>query len=31
MPQTARFEASSFDTAELPTEGGPIAVVPAAP
>jgi L-ascorbate metabolism protein UlaG (beta-lactamase superfamily) len=31
MPQTARFEASSFDTADLPTEGGPIAVVPAAP
>ncbi|HMC50123.1 MAG TPA: MBL fold metallo-hydrolase [Solirubrobacterales bacterium] len=31
MPQTARFEASSFDTADLPAEGGPIAVVPAAP
>ncbi len=31
MPQTARFEVASFDTAELPTEGGPIAVVPAAP
>lgn len=31
MPQTARFEAPSFDTADLPAEGGPIAVVPAAP
>lgn len=31
MPQTARFDAPSFDTADLPTEGGPIAVVPAAP
>jgi L-ascorbate metabolism protein UlaG (beta-lactamase superfamily) len=31
MPQTARFETSSFDTADLPAEGGPIAVVPAAP
>ena len=31
MPQAARFEASSFDTAGLPAEGGPIAVVPAAP
>jgi len=31
MPQAARFEASSFDTADLPAEGGPIAVVPAAP
>jgi len=31
MPQAARFEVSSFDTADLPAEGGPIAVVPAAP
>jgi L-ascorbate metabolism protein UlaG (beta-lactamase superfamily) len=31
LPQTARFEAPSFDTADLPVEGGPIAVVPAAP
>ena len=31
MPQTARFEASSFETADLPTAAGPIAVVPAAP
>lgn len=31
MPQTVRFETSVFDTADLPTEGGPIAVVPAAP
>jgi L-ascorbate metabolism protein UlaG (beta-lactamase superfamily) len=31
MPQTARFETPSFDTADLPVEGGPIAVVPAAP
>jgi L-ascorbate metabolism protein UlaG (beta-lactamase superfamily) len=31
MPQTARFEGPSFDTADLPAEGGPIAVVPAAP
>jgi hypothetical protein len=31
MPQTARFEVPSFDTADLPIEGGPIAVVPAAP
>ena len=31
MPQIARFEASSFETADLPAEGGPIAVVPAAP
>jgi L-ascorbate metabolism protein UlaG (beta-lactamase superfamily) len=31
MPQTARFEAPSFDTADLPAESGPIAVVPAAP
>jgi L-ascorbate metabolism protein UlaG (beta-lactamase superfamily) len=31
VPQTARFEAAWFDTADLPTEGGPIAVVPAAP
>jgi L-ascorbate metabolism protein UlaG (beta-lactamase superfamily) len=30
MPQTTRFGAS-FDTADLPAEGGPIAVVPAAP
>jgi L-ascorbate metabolism protein UlaG (beta-lactamase superfamily) len=31
MPQTARFRVSSFDTVDLPTEGGPIAVVPATP
>ena len=31
MPQAARFEGSAFDTADLPAEGGPIAVVPAAP
>jgi hypothetical protein len=31
MPQVARFEAPAFDNADLPTEGGPIAVVPAAP
>lgn len=31
MPQKARVEASAFDTAELPSDGGPIAVVPAAP
>ena len=31
MPQIARFEASTFDTNDLPAEGGPIAVVPAAP
>jgi L-ascorbate metabolism protein UlaG (beta-lactamase superfamily) len=31
MPQTARLEAPAFETAELPTGGGPIAVVPAAP
>lgn len=31
MSQAARFEGPSFDTADLPTEGGPIAVVPAAP
>ncbi len=31
MPQVARLEGPSFDTADLPTEGGPIAVVPAAP
>jgi L-ascorbate metabolism protein UlaG (beta-lactamase superfamily) len=31
MPQAARFEAPSFDTADLPSGGGPIAVVPAAP
>lgn len=31
MPQTARLEASAFDTANLPADGGPIAVVPAAP
>jgi L-ascorbate metabolism protein UlaG (beta-lactamase superfamily) len=31
MPQTARFEASAFDTTDLPAEGGPIAVVPATP
>ena len=31
MPQAARFEASFFETADLPAEGGPIAAVPAAP
>lgn len=31
MPQAARFEGSAFDTADLPADGGPIAVVPAAP
>jgi L-ascorbate metabolism protein UlaG (beta-lactamase superfamily) len=31
MPQTARLETPRFDTAELPSAGGPIAVVPAAP
>ena len=31
MPQTARFETAAFDTAALPADGGPIAVVPAAP
>jgi L-ascorbate metabolism protein UlaG (beta-lactamase superfamily) len=31
MPQTARLEATAFDTADLPADGGPIAVVPAAP
>jgi L-ascorbate metabolism protein UlaG (beta-lactamase superfamily) len=31
MPQTVRFEDPAFDTAGLPAEGGPIAVVPAAP
>jgi L-ascorbate metabolism protein UlaG (beta-lactamase superfamily) len=31
MPQTARLETSDFDTADLPADGGPIAVVPAAP
>jgi L-ascorbate metabolism protein UlaG (beta-lactamase superfamily) len=31
MPQTARLETPVFDTAELPADGGPIAVVPAAP
>jgi hypothetical protein len=31
MPQTARLETPEFDTVDLPTEGAPIAVVPAAP
>ena len=31
MPQAARLEGSVFDTADLPAEGGPIAVVPVAP
>jgi L-ascorbate metabolism protein UlaG (beta-lactamase superfamily) len=31
MPQTARVETPAFDTADLPADGGPIAVVPAAP
>jgi L-ascorbate metabolism protein UlaG (beta-lactamase superfamily) len=31
MPQTARLETPAFDTTELPSDGGPIAVVPAAP
>jgi len=31
MPQVVRFEEPLFDTADLPAEGGPIAVVPAAP
>jgi L-ascorbate metabolism protein UlaG (beta-lactamase superfamily) len=31
MPQAARLGTSQFDTAELPSESGPIAVVPAAP
>jgi L-ascorbate metabolism protein UlaG (beta-lactamase superfamily) len=31
MPQTARLETSTFETADLPAEVGPIAVVPAAP
>ena len=31
MPQTARLETSQFDTTELPSEGEPIAVLPAAP
>jgi L-ascorbate metabolism protein UlaG (beta-lactamase superfamily) len=31
MPQTARLGTPEFDTAELPADGGPIAVVPAAP
>jgi L-ascorbate metabolism protein UlaG (beta-lactamase superfamily) len=31
MPQTARLETAEFDTTDLPTEGGPIAVVPVAP
>jgi L-ascorbate metabolism protein UlaG (beta-lactamase superfamily) len=31
MPQTARIEVPAFDTADLPADGGPIAVVPAAP
>lgn len=31
MPQTARFESPVFDTADLPADDGPIAVVPAAP
>jgi hypothetical protein len=31
MPQTARLETPEFDTGELPSDGGPIAVVPAAP
>jgi L-ascorbate metabolism protein UlaG (beta-lactamase superfamily) len=31
MPQTVRLETTEFDTGELPSDGGPIAVVPAAP
>jgi L-ascorbate metabolism protein UlaG (beta-lactamase superfamily) len=31
MPQAARLEVPQFDTAELPSAGGPIAVVPAVP
>jgi L-ascorbate metabolism protein UlaG (beta-lactamase superfamily) len=31
MPQTARLATPRFDTAELPSDGGPIAVVPAVP
>lgn len=31
MPQATRLESPSFDTADLPDGGGPIAVVPAAP
>jgi L-ascorbate metabolism protein UlaG (beta-lactamase superfamily) len=31
MPRAARFEGPAFDTADLPADGGPIAVVPAAP
>jgi L-ascorbate metabolism protein UlaG (beta-lactamase superfamily) len=31
MPQTARLQTPAFDTAELPADGGPIAVIPAAP
>lgn len=31
MPQTAHFEGSAFDTVDLSADGGPIAVVPAAP
>ena len=31
MPQTVRFQTADFETADLPAEGGPIAVVPAAP
>jgi L-ascorbate metabolism protein UlaG (beta-lactamase superfamily) len=31
MPQTVRLETPIFETAELPSDGSPIAVVPAAP
>jgi L-ascorbate metabolism protein UlaG (beta-lactamase superfamily) len=31
MPQAVRIETPAFDTAELPANGGPIAVVPATP
>src|SRR5262245_38144599 len=31
MPRAARFETPAFDTADLPADGGPIAIVPAAP
>ena len=31
MPRVERLDAAGFDTADLPADGGPIAVVPAAP